>query len=400
MSEIFIGRQPIFDQSLNVIAYEILYRRGDEGQANFYDSDSATTEVLINLFSEFGLEKIAGAHPAYINLSPRFLYDRCPLPFPPGRIVLEIPENLPIDRALVEAVKVLSDSGHCIALDDIADPGRVKPLLSYADVVKVDLITSDRNRLCENVSLLKQYNVKLLAEKVETHEEYRLCKQLGFDYFQGYFLCRPKTIQGKQISPAGIVVLQLLNQFQDPDVDFSRLEQIISQDVLLGYKLLQLINSAHYGMPRKIESIRQAISLLGLEQLRGWLTLFLFTKTWGKPQELTILAMMRAKLCELLARAHGESRPEKYFMIGLFSVLDALLDAPMEKVLLHLPLAAEASDALLFRSGTLGSFLQCVIAHERGQWDIVKSIFPYPEALRKLYLEALDWVICFSAVFS
>jgi EAL and modified HD-GYP domain-containing signal transduction protein len=385
---------------LSVIGYEILYRKGDEDRADFCDSDSATTQVLLNLFSEFGLERIAGTHPPYINLSPKFLFDHYPLPFPPGRIVLEIPENLPIDQNLIEAVKGLSNSGHRIALDDISDPWKVRPLLDFVDVVKLDLITSDRNRLRENASLLKRYNLKLLAEKVETHDEYRLCQQLGFDYFQGYFLCRPKTIQGKNISPAGIVVLQLLNQFQDHEVDFARLEEIISQDALLGYKLLQLINSAHYGMPRKIESIRQAISLLGIEQLRGWLTLFMFTKTWGKPQELTILAMMRAKLCELMARAQGESKPERFFMIGLFSVLDALLDAPMEQILLHLPLSTEVSDALLYHSGAFGAFLTCVIAYEGGQWDTVKSIFPDPDVLRNLYLEALDWVNCFSAILN
>jgi EAL and modified HD-GYP domain-containing signal transduction protein len=314
--------------------------------------------------------------------------------------VLEIPENLPIDRDLIEAVKDLSNSGHRIALDDIADPLKIRPLLGYVDIVKFDLIASDRNRLREDIALLKQFNVKLLAEKVETHEEHQLCKQLGFDYFQGYFLCRPKTIQGKKISPAGIVVLQLLNQFQDPDVDFAKLEGIIAQDVLLGYKLLQLVNSAHFGLPRRIESIRQAISLLGLEQLRGWLTLFMFTKTWGKPQELTTLAMLRAKLCELMARARGESKPERYFMIGLFSVLDALLDAPMEQVILHLPLSEEAAEALLYRTGTLGSFLQCVVAYERGQWDIVKSIFPDPDLLRNLYMEALDWVNSFYTLFT
>ncbi len=258
-------------------------------------------------------------------------------------------------------------------------------------VVKLDLIAMDRTRLEEYVGSLRKRKVKLLAEKVETQEVFDLCKNLGFDYFQGYFLCRPNVIKGHRMPATRLVILRLLAKLQAPDIEFRDLEEIVRQDVSLSYKLLRLINSAFYARPAEIKSIRQALTLLGLRQVQAWVSLLVLSKIDDKPHELMITAMMRAKMCEFLALISQEHSAETGFMTGLFSVLDALLDLPPEEVLASLPLSEDITSALLHYEGSLGALLRCILAYERGDWEGVA--YPGLEAgvVRDAYLKSLSW---------
>jgi EAL and modified HD-GYP domain-containing signal transduction protein len=391
-SSLFACRQPIFDRRLNVIGYELLYRSYAADQAQFTDGDRATTQVILNAFAEFGLEAMVGNRKAFINLTRNFILDRYPIPFPAQHMVLEVLEGITIDDTLLRFLYTLSQRGFQIALDDVASPTSLKPLLNLADIIKVDLLATDRSRLTENVRFLRQYRAKLLAEKVETQRDLDLCKRLGFDYFQGYFLCRPNIIRGRAILPARLVILRLVSKLLDPEIDYGKLEEIIAQDVTLSYKLLRLVNSASFGIPMKINSIRQAMAFLGIDQLRGWLTLFLMSDTADKPRELTILALTRAKMCELLARACRMADSETYFLVGLFSVLDALMDLPIEQVLSTLRLSDAICAALMEGYGPMGSALGCTLNYERAAWDQVGFLNLDPGRIRDIYLETLGWV--------
>jgi c-di-GMP phosphodiesterase len=394
MSDLFVGRQPIFDRNLEVIGYELLYRSIQTGPANVTDGDQATTQVILNSFSQLGLESLVGSQKkAYINATRNFLVGNIPIPFPPASVVLEVLEDIVIDQELINALTALSKQGFQIALDDVTSMEQIKPLLGLAQIVKIDLMGISRSQLTEIVGQLRPYRqrLKLLAEKVETQEELEYCKRLGFDYFQGYFLCKPSVIKGKRMDSARLVLMRTLAKIQDPKADFRSLGGLVAQDVALSYKVLKLVNSSYYSLAKTITAIDQAIALIGLNQLRGWLTLLIMASIDNKPHELTTIAMSRAKMCELVARSLRQSQTELFFLVGLFSVLDAMMDLPMQEALANLPLAEEVVTALLEQKGTTGEVLQMVLAYEHGEWDKLLKTNLTPEIFQKNYLDAIRW---------
>jgi c-di-GMP phosphodiesterase len=390
MEEYFIGRQPIFDRRLDTFGYELLYRSCEINQALVQNGDQATTQVILNAYAEIGLGKLVGATKAFINVTENFINGVFPTPFQPDRLVLEIPETMEVNDASIAAVKKLHEQGYQLALDDVIDY-TIVPFLDISDYVKVDLVQMPRSELVAFCQAMKKYPVKLVAEKVETQKDLDECMELGFDYFQGYFLCKPRVSKVRSIPPNRAVILHLLSEVSRPEISFSQLETVLSRDVSLGYKLLQLVNSAYYGLNTRVKSMQHAMALLGSEQLRRWLMLFLLAETDDKPRELIMIAMLRARMCQLLAQAVGRSKPEEYFMIGLFSVLDALYDMPMDELLIHLPLSDEAQMALMDHKGDLGKCLSCVLAYEQTDWDNVKYHHLNSAGIRSLYFEAVQW---------
>jgi c-di-GMP phosphodiesterase len=242
------------------------------------------------------------------------------------------------------------------------------------------------------VAALEGYKGKLLAEKVETQERFDLCKKLGFDFFQGYFFCSPRVIKGSRLPANRLPIIRLLAALNNAEATMEELEGLISQDVALSYRLLKYINSAFFGLSRDIESIRHALVLLGVRSVRRWATLISMAAATDKPHELMVTAMVRAKMCELLAKALRAEATDPYFTVGLFSVLDALMDAPMEKTLAALPLSAEVEAALLKRAGPLGKVLDAAVAYERADWERLAALDLPPAAIRRAYLDAIAWV--------
>lgn len=391
MQDIYIGRQPIFDRGLNVYAYELLFRSGTQNHAGEVDGDQATSQVIVNAFIEIGLDQIVGDQRAFINLTRSFVTSSTPLPFPKERVVLEVLENVHPDAEVIAGVRNLTEQGYSIALDDFIFREDLRPLLELAHIVKIDLMSTPREQLDEHVRLLRSYDVKLLAEKIETQEEFERCKALGFDYFQGYFLSRPNIVQSQQLPPNRIAVLQLLSKLQDPDSDTDEIEKLVSQDVALSYKLLRYINSAFFALPRKIDSIRQAVVYLGMKAIKTWVTLLVVAGLGNKPAELVIQAMQRAKMCELLAQTAKRPQTEAYFTVGLFSLLEALMDAPLEKILDSLPFSEDIRNALLRLEGPYGEALACVIAYEKG--DFLRARFDRlaPSQMTEAYLASARW---------
>lgn len=395
MQDVYIGRQPIFDRDLEVYAYELLFRSGSLNQAARtdvpFDGDRATSQVIVNAFIEIGLDRIVGDQPAFINLTRSFVTARTPLPFPQDRVVLEILEDIEPDAEVLSCLRELADRGYRMALDDFVFKEERRALLELAHIVKIDLMSVPREELQAQVALLRRHDVKLVAEKIETREDFDYCRELGFDYFQGYFLSRPHIVQGRQPPPNRLAVLRLLARLQDPQADAGDIERLVAQDVALSYKLLRYINSAFFALPKKIESIRQAVIYLGTRAIRTWVSLLVVAGLDDKPAALVNQAMQRARMCELLAQRARRPQPEAYFTVGLFSLLEALIDAPLETILDTLPFTDDIRNALLRQEGPYGEALACAVAYEHGRFGEARFDRLGAAEMTDTYLAATYW---------
>jgi EAL and modified HD-GYP domain-containing signal transduction protein len=391
MSDIYIGRQPIYDRKLNVYAYELLFRAASDNSASFTDGDQATTDVIVNTFLEIGLDNIVGNRLAFINLTRSFFVGEHTISLPKNRVVLELLEDIDADDEVIAGVKRLSDQDYTIALDDFIYHESLQPLVTLADLVKIDIMTLSRDEIRQHVNALRQHPLRLLAEKVETQEDFNFCMELGFDYFQGYFFAQPKVIRGQRLPNNRLAILKLLGRLQDPNITPEQLEELIAQDIAFSYRILRYVNSASLALPRKIESIHQAVVILGLQAIKSWTTLLAMSQVDNKPAELVVTAMVRGKMAEGLAKAMNAPQPESFFTVGLFSALDALMDNSMEEILTQLPLADHIAAALLHRRGIHGDILDCVLAYERGQWQNLGCSQLGTHKIRDCYLDALQW---------
>lgn len=391
MAELLVGRQPIFNRTMEVYAYELLYRSGDGNRADFSDADKATTQVVLNALIEMGLESIVGDAIVFINLTRNFLVGNFPILLPANRVVIEILETVESDPQLLEAVSALRNKGFTLALDDVVSLDRITPFAGIANIIKLDLMQIDRVDLPDIVAGVKSSGFKVLAEKVETQADYNLCRRLGVDYYQGYFLCRPNVVRSQKMDSSRLVIMQSIAMLQNQKTNFTDLETIIARDVGLSYKLLRLSNSGYYSFTTQVKSLRQAISLIGLDTLRGWMSLILMSSLVDKPPELTNIALQRAHMSESIAKIYGQPQPEIFFLVGLFSVLDALMDQPMADIIPELNLSATISDALLKYEGLPGFILKAIKAYEMGDWATVKTLNIPDVTLTSIYLDSIKW---------
>ncbi|HHI76860.1 MAG TPA: HDOD domain-containing protein [Gammaproteobacteria bacterium] len=389
--QVRIGRQPIFDRELEVHGYELLFRGpiGDDAPAT--DGDGATSDTILNAFVEIGIERLTGGRPAFINLTRRFFAELPPLPFHPDSVVLEVLEDIPVDERLVEAVAGLHAAGYRVAIDDYLFESHWDPLLPHVSLIKVEINEETLDGMAQRLERLKALPVQLLAEKVETHEQYRLLHEMGFDLFQGFFFARPDVVQERRLAESTLVVTRILSRLHDPEVTIEELAALIGQDAALSFKLLRLVNSPAVGLRRQVESIHQAIVLLGLERIRAWATLFALAGRGDQPQELLNLGLVRANLCERLARETGLGRPDTAYTVGLLSVLDGLLSVPMAQALEELPLPEEVRAAIGRQEGDYGRLLAQAIALDQGVAVAVDSLPGLdPARLTDLFIESSE----------
>ena len=391
MSDVFVARQPIFDGQLDLWGYELLFRRANEDQALIDDHDEATATVVINSFTEIGLERLVGEHAAWLNVSRDFILRTLPMTLPPKRIVLELLEDQRVDDELVEAIARLHELGYTIALDDFCWHDRYTPLVPHVGIVKFDFHARSTEDIAADAERLRSRGVTLLAEKVETREEYRHALELGFDLAQGYFFCEPEIVRAKGIEPNRLSVLQLVAALQDPTVSLHEIETLIARDVALSYRLLRYINSAFFGLRREVDSLRRAVALLGLENVKRWCTLTAFAGIDDKPRELVTTALARARFCEIAGKWFGEPRPDQTFTLGLFSVLDALIDAPMPEVLRTIPFPEEMKAALIAGHGRMGQLIESALACERANVHLAPRGTASASELAATWGDALAW---------
>ncbi|MFB3062136.1 MAG: EAL and HDOD domain-containing protein [Candidatus Binatia bacterium] len=389
--QVLLGRQPIFGAQLDLYAYELLYRNSQENQATITDEDLASARTMISAFLEIGLDQVVGSHKAFLNLPRLFIVENYCQELPKDRVVLEILENVNPDPRTVQVLSQLSAQGYTIALDDFVYRDSLRAFLEIAHIVKLDVLSHDRETLKNHVALLQPYKVKLIAEKVETREDFEFCKGLGFDYFQGFFFCKPNIIQGHRVPANQRAILALLANLLDPNISFSKVEAIVRQDLSLSCKVLRYVNSAFFGLSRKIDSIGEAAIMVGLVRLKMWAMLIALASLEGKPPELLVTGLLRARMCEQLAERMRQPAPDNFFTVGLFSVLDALFDSTMANLIASLGLSPEVSEALIDHEGIMGKTLECVLDYDRGDWEKVQDLDLPQSALRDTYLEAIAW---------
>ncbi|MGE0081424.1 MAG: EAL and HDOD domain-containing protein [Thiohalomonadaceae bacterium] len=389
MDDIYVGRQPIYDGDLEVFAYELLFRCPGRPLP---DGDAMTGQIILNAVMDMGLDAVAGERFVFINLSAGFLDGHYQLPFPPHRVALEVLEDVEPTPVVLATLEELAQRGFTIALDDFRFRPGIEPLLRYARLVKLDVLSMSEGELREHVERLRRHGVRLVAEKVESFEEFELCRELGFDYFQGYFLAKPHIIQSRSLSANRLVLLQLLARMHDPAVEFKELEEIIVRDVGLAYRLLRYVNSAAFALRRPVDSVRHALLMLGMDAVRNWASLILLSRVDDKPRDLLDTALIRAKMCEHLARERNRPDPEHYFTTGLLSVLDALMNQPMERLVEGLPLVQEIKIALVHRQGAIGDVLNHVLYYERAAWDLLENTDLAPATYTRSFIEAVRWV--------
>ncbi|GAA3920585.1 EAL and HDOD domain-containing protein [Litoribacillus peritrichatus] len=391
-----LARQPIFDSGLAVAAYELLFRNSETNEANVIDGeDSATSQVLLSAFSENDISQLTGVVPGFVNFTKNLLLSD--VPFDKKGLVIEVLEDITDSNEVILAITELKNQGYTIALDDFVYSPDKTELIKLCDIIKVDLMAyPDRKAFLADVKKIQRTRKRLLAEKIETHEEFELCKALGFELFQGYFFAKPQLIKGKRLSYNKQVVLTLIAQFQSPDVKWSDLESALLKDPELTFKLLKLVNSAAYSKGRKVTSVKQALTWLGLKKIKSWVILLSLSNLDDKPKELTAVALVRAKTCELLSKKFDSIDSDIFFTVGMLSCLPAFMDVPMKLLLEKLPLSEEVVQALLHYKGHLGIVLAAVLAHENGLWDkinwkLLKTMQIHDQDINTFYRTAVTW---------
>ena len=370
---------------------ELLFRRNGEDQAVFFDGDYATARVVVNAFSGTGSVDILDGKPAFINLTENLLNSGMINMLPKNRAVLEILEDVKVDGAMVKNVHDLVRAGYKVALDDFEWRPEMLPLVRVASFIKLDIMALSVEQVRRNLSLLRPYKAKLVAEKVETKDELKWCMGQGFDLFQGFFLAKPQKISGRRIPAHHASMLHLLSRVSDPSLSIREINHLICRDVGLSYRFLKIVNSAYYNLPGKVVSIQHALSLLGLDFTRMWVSLIALAAIDDKPDEVFITGAIRAKMCELLAKKQGAERTSSYYVVGLLSILDALMDAPLTDIVQDLPLDDDIMTALVDRRGPMSSALDCVVAHEQCRWSEVAFGGLDTGTIQKAYVEALAW---------
>ena len=391
----FLARQPIFDRNRHIYGYELLFRAGEANIFPHIDGDVATSKLISSTFFTVGIEEITGGRKAFINFTKELLLQGTAHMFPPGTFVVEILEDVFPGVEVLEACRELRTRGYDIALDDFTCTCQTECFLEYATIIKIDFrITS----LAEIKDILNRFSLhpcSFLAEKVETNEEFIQAKELGFHYFQGHFFALPEVMKQQDISPVKQHILQLLIRIFQEDCTITELEQIISRDVSLSYKLLKYINSAHFARITPLSSVRQGIAYLGMNEIRAFVTIIATSKLCqDKPNELLRTSVIRARFLEHIAVELRRNK-EELFMLGLFSLIDTILNSPMADLTHRLYLNESLQEALVKRDGELFCYLEMIELYERGQWerlDVLKQQAGITEGRMALfYLEAVSW---------
>lgn len=394
---LFVGRQPILDRLQKTYGYELLFRDGTENAFGAVDADHATLKVIDTSLGHMGMQQVTGGKKAFINFTRRLLLEDFGNLLPKESSVVEILENIEPDTEVVEACQRLKEAGYTLALDDFQYRPEYDPLIEFVDLIKVDLSVSDDAERRIMAERFLPMNIRLLAERVETQEEFEQTKDMGYSYFQGYFFSKPVVLSSEEVPQSKIARVQLLQVINAPDFDLDRAETIIKHDPSLTMKLLRYINSVIFGLPVKVQSIRQAMTLLGEKNIRKWSTVLILSGLIeDKPVELLRQAIVRGRFCELLAKSFRlPGQDQELFMTGMFSLLDTMVGRPMVDLLADIPLTEEIKAALLNEKSPYSDVLGMVTAFETGDWPLITKVAQShgveDDALADFQQEAFCW---------
>lgn len=394
----YAARQPILDVNKKLYAYELLFRDSIDNVFPDIDGDEATSKMIEASKFNMGICDFTSNKLAFINFTLETLIQGYPEMLTNEEVVVEILETIKPGKKLLSLCKDLHSKGYIIALDDYEHQSVWAHFYPFIKIIKVDIQQTNFDEIKEIIEATKDFpHIELLAEKVETYEEYDQALQLGFKYFQGFFFAKPEMIKTKNLSPSQLAMAELLYETSKPELDLASITSVFERDVTLSYKLLRYANSAIFRRRSEISTIKQALVILGSSELKRFLGLmFAITANPDKPTELIKLAMTRAKFCELVAHDMKSQTDDSIaFLIGLLSMIDAILDEELEVVLSKLPLSAEIKDPLLTRKGIMAAVIKLVEFIEHAQWDktniVMEKLKLDKEQAVKHYNEALAW---------
>ncbi len=394
----FVARQPIFDREQRCVGYELLARQSSANVATHTDGDAATAQTLDHALHLVGLRELSAGRVVFVNFTQTLLEQDVATLLPPHQMVVELLETIRPAPEAIEACRRLKRLGYRLAMDDYSGQPELEPFIALADIVKVDFMAASPRQRAAIAERLNKRPVQLLAEKVETREEFDEAHDAGFALFQGYFFAKPQMVERQQMAMDKMRFMRFLSEVAKPEMDFVQLEQTVRAEPALALRLLSYINSAGLGLSNRIESIRHALTLLGELQLRRWVSVFAMQGlVEGQPEELSRLCLVRARLAEQLAEASPKLKGESFeaFLVGLLSALDAAVGRPLPELLRTIPLSAPAKLALLGSGGPLGSLRRLVVAQERGDWSGMASFCAAlglaESQAAAAYTEALRW---------
>jgi EAL and modified HD-GYP domain-containing signal transduction protein len=392
----FIARQPIFDRQEHVYGYELLFRSGLENRCTTEDIDAAARDVADNFLNASARTLTAGRK-AFLNCTRQFLVNEYATLLPKEEVVIEVLETIEPDAEVLAACRKLKGLGYVIALDDFVYAEKFQPFVELADIIKIDFKLSSASYRQQAVAKFAPLGIQLLAEKVETREEFAEARNRGYSYFQGYFFCKPQVVSSVHIPAYKVHYLQILRAINKPELDRNEVVALIDREVSLCYKLLRFVNSPLFGFLREISSTRHALALLGDQEVRRWASVAVVLGLAGnEPNELVLTSLTRGRCCELLAANQGTRRDgQSIFLLGVFSLMEAMLGRPISEIVSEIALPDTVRAALLGRANRYGKILELVKALEGGKWSAVSALavalHQDESQLAAAYLEAVDW---------
>jgi len=395
----YVARQPIFDRKMKIFAYELLFRNSLDNFMPKVDEDMASSQILSSTYYTIGIDKITSGKKAFINFTQNLIEDMVPLFFPKATTVVEVLENVKPSSKVIEALKAIRQNGHVIAMDDFVFTKESIPLLQYVDIIKIDFKSTPSDLAGAVIKKVNAAGFKtlFLAEKIETNEEFMDALEMGFSYFQGYFFCKPEIIKGRQISTSQVSLLKITSEVNKQDYNLSVVESFIARDVNISFKLLKYINSAYFKRMKEISTIRDALFMMGTDELKRFVTLMAISQmNDSKPDALIYTSAFRAKFCELCGKSSTRKDcPDELFTLGIFSLIDAILDQPMDRIMRQLPLPSRITEALTKKNGLMADYLKLTEAYEKADWASVSEycrLIELNEAyLPAIYIDACSW---------
>ncbi|WP_209124758.1 EAL and HDOD domain-containing protein [Alkalihalobacillus sp. BA299] len=400
--EVFLARQPILTKNQQVFGYELLYRNNLLENFSLIDDEQATLEV-INSFIQIGIDDLSEGKPCFVNFTYKLLQNDIPTCFSPSTIVVEILETVDITNEVIDICRRLKVKGYKLALDDfdmINNSVNLDKILRIVDIVKIDVQKTSREQQLQLVKLLKKYNVELLAEKVETRDEYERCLQNGYEYFQGYYFSKPVILSTNDLVAQYNSFFTIMDELSKPSPDIDKIAFMIERDISISYKLLKLINSPLFGRLNEIKSIKQAIVLLGLKELSKWIYVLYIRNTatihTNTSDEVIKMCLTRARTSELIAVKIGKGvESSSYFLTGLLSLIDTVLKQPIERVMDQLPLGQEIKDTIIGIRSPYSDVHRLVMSIEKGDWPEISKISERikidQSELSNIYINSIKW---------
>lgn len=389
--QVLMVRQPIFNHELKIVAYQLRYQYSEQAEDSLFDRDTEGSHLLINTFTSLCQDGRLSRVPLLLPFPNHMLCDDEPLILPQRGLVIEVSSDIHVTDTVIEHIRELKSQGYRVALDGFSLQSNLLPLVKLVNIVKVDFSLMHRKKILPLVKMLTKAKITPLAQNVNDFDTLQFCKKAGFKLFQGKFISRPSKVLGKAVPGNSAALLQLISRLQGSEITPAEIEELIVMDPKLSFKILKVVNSAAYRLSSPINSMQQAIVMMGHDQLRKWATLITMTSNQDKPEELCRNLLARGRMCELLSESSGLGMEDSAFMVGMISQLDVLLEVEMGTLLEEIPLDENIKEAISSYKGDLGEMLKAVIAFEESEWLEVEKSKLGKEFFDVAYRHSLHW---------